>query len=155
MYNSLDVICAAAFLVLGLFGYHIGAVASIFYIASGFVGVFVAQKYAATLHVNFIVLFVVVTLGLIAFGMFSRALARLFLLGFIDRLAGFVIGVVLGTALLSVALGAVCEKLPEPAQKKIEASYVAKHVVPVAMKKLPGLRDLSETVCNKAGGICK
>ncbi len=154
MYNSVDIICAAALLVLGLFGYHTGAIASVFYLISGFAGVFVAQKFSATLHVPFAVLFLAVTLGLIAFGIFSRAMARLFLLGFFDRLVGFGIGVVLGIFLLAVVLAPGAEKFSQSVKDKVHASYVSKRLLPLVMAKLPGLKDVSETVC-KTGGICK
>lgn len=144
MYNSVDIICGAILLILGLFGYHTGAIASVFYVASGFVGVFVAQKYATNLHVNFVVLFLAVTLGLIAFGMFSRAMARLFLLGFFDRAAGFIIGALLGVALLAVALEPAAEKFSEPMRIKIHNSYTAKRLLPKALAAIPALKDISD-----------
>jgi uncharacterized membrane protein required for colicin V production len=154
MYNSVDIICAAVLLVLGLFGYRTGAIASIFYLVSGFAGVLAAQKFSAALHVPFAVLFLAVTLGLIAFGIFSRAMARLFLLGFFDRLAGFGIGVVLGIFLLAVLLAPVSEKFSPSVKNKVHAAYVSKRLLPLVTAKLPGLKDVSETVC-RTGGICK
>ena len=157
MYNSVDIICAAALLILGLFGYHTGAIASVFYLASGFVGVFIAQKFAAALHVNFMVLFVAATLALIAFGMFSRALAHLFMLGFFDRLAGFIIGVLLGAALLSVAIEPAAEKFSEPVKNKIHASFAAKKLAPSVLSKVPRLKDVYDgkfrLPCK--GSLCK
>jgi len=148
MYNSVDVICAALLVILGLFGYHTGAIASIFYAASGFAGVFIAHKYAAALHVNFIVLFAAVTVGLIAFGMVSRAMARLFMLGFIDRLAGFLIGALLGCVVISISLEPVGERVSEPVKNKIHSSYTAKRLAPAILARIPALKDLHDIKFN-------
>jgi hypothetical protein len=74
-------------------------------------------------------------------------MARIFLLGFADRLAGFIIGAVVGCAMLAIAVAPAAEKFSADVKGKIHASYTATRVVPFIFSRVPGLKYLRGVLC--------
>ena len=144
MSNGADIVAALFLITVGLLGYYTGAIMSILYVVGGFAGVFIAQKCAAlSPQISFFWWYLTVVLVLIAMGMMVRWLARVLLLGFADRAAGFCIGMTIGVLLLCLALEPVTAAASAAVKKQIRSSYVATHLVPAVYKRVPRLAAFS------------
>src|SRR5512138_3001461 len=101
MFNFFDIIALAVILLGGYFGLQTGILASTFYVASGFAGLWSAHRYAARLGVNFYLLFALASAAVILLGfLFSRLFKKIFL-GKPDRLIGGLLGLCLGGLIVS------------------------------------------------------
>ena len=96
MFNYFDVIVIALLLGFGYLGYETGILASLFYVLSGFVGIWAAQEFSSKIDLNFYILFFTAAGIVILAGLFIRKLLKTVFLGGFDRMVGTILGIFMG-----------------------------------------------------------
>jgi len=130
------------FLLAGAYcGFKTGIIASIFYIASGFAGMWVAQHYVPVPGVKFYVYFLAAAGGVILLGFVAGKLMRTVSLGAIDRLIGACLGILLGLAVVSTVLVPLSHHLSPKFRKAVTVSYTGSHLIPRLQKIFPQVRQ--------------
>jgi uncharacterized membrane protein required for colicin V production len=137
MFNAFDIAVLAVILLTAYFGSKTGIIASIFYVASSFVGMFVAHRYADAMGLNFYVAFLVSAAVVILIGYLIGKLMKAFFLGLFDRLGGAVLGLVLGVLIAATVLVPVASRMPEKARATAMASYTVARIGPSVRRFVP------------------
>jgi uncharacterized membrane protein required for colicin V production len=143
MFNFFDIIALAFILLGGYFGLQTGILASTFYVASGFVGLWSAHHYAARLGMNFYLLFALAAAVVILLGFLLSRLFKKMFLGKPDRLIGGLLGLCLGVLIVSMALVPAFFHLTPKARDLAASSCTGSRFLPCLEKVLPGIRRFS------------
>ena len=98
MFNIFDIIVIVLVLGFGYLGFETGILASLFYILSGFVGIWAAQEFSAKIDINFYVMFFGGAGIVVLVGLFIRKLLKSIFLGNFDRVIGAFLGIFLGVS---------------------------------------------------------
>ncbi len=143
VFNGFDIIVAIFILVFCLVGFKTGIVSTLFYISSGYIGLFVASKYSAVLKMNFYLVFFLVALATIIAGLIVGQMVREAVLGAADNIFGLVFGGIFGIMFISILMFPVLNKLSWENQVYVVSSYSGSHVIPWVQKMLPPMKELS------------
>ena len=143
MFNGFDIIVLVIVLLFCLAGFKTGIVSTIFSLASGYVGLFVATKYSAQLGMNFYLVFGLLVVAIIALGLFLGNIAQDKLLGTFDNIMGMILGAGFGIMLVSILMFPVLNKLSWKNQVYVVSSYSGIHIIPSVQKLLPPVKELS------------
>jgi membrane protein required for colicin V production len=143
MFNFFDIFVLVIVGSCVYFGYQTGIIASIFYILSGFVGMWAANKFAPNPGVNFYLVFfagagTVVLIGFIIGKIFKKAL-----LGMFDRVAGVVLGIILGLAITGTVVFPIAYHFPESIHNKVINSFSGKKFMPWLRKMYPDIKQFN------------
>lgn len=147
MFTIFDALVIALLALCAYFGFNTGIVASIFYVSSGFAGMWAAHKYAGQLNMNFYLLFILAAAAVILAGFILGKVLRGLLLGVVDKVGGCVFGLALGFTIFAVALLPMSKNFSSSWKTRFDSSISVKKVLPYILKLLPDAKDLSlETV---------
>jgi len=137
MFNIYDCIALALILGGGYLGFETGILASLFYILSGFVGIWAAQEFSSKFDINFYLMFFAGSGAVFLMGLFVRRLLKAMLLGTFDKLIGALLGLVLGVSVSIFIVLSFPPKLSEKSHKVVLTSYTGSHAVPYLEKFFP------------------
>jgi uncharacterized membrane protein required for colicin V production len=137
MFNFFDVIVIALLLGFGYLGYETGILASLFYVLSGFVGIWAAQEFSSRIDINFYMLFFAAAGIVILAGLFIRKLLKAVFLGGLDRMIGAFLGVFLGVSVSIFIVLSFPPKVSEKSRKVVLTSYTGSSAVPFLEKFFP------------------
>lgn len=154
--NWLDLVILAVLLVPALLGLAIGLIGAVTAIVGIIVGIVLASQLQDSLRpvvstffqdqttaraVSFVLVLLVVALASMLLGAVLRRVLSLIMLGWVDKVAGLLVGLLIGALIVS-ALLFVMERVPaEGAQRAVEGSVLAgpfqRTVMPI-VERLPG-----------------
>jgi len=137
MFNIFDVIVIALLLGFGYLGYETGILASLFYILSGFVGIWAAQEFSSRIDINFYLLFFTAAGIVTLVGLFIRKLLKAVFLGGFDRMIGAFLGIFLGVSASIFIVLSFPPKVSEKSRKVVLTSYTGSSAVPFLEKFFP------------------
>ena len=137
MFNFFDGIVLILIIGGGYLGSQTGILASLFYILSGFVGIWAAQEFSSKFDINFYLMFFAGAGAVIMVGLFIRSLLKTVLLGPIDRVVGALLGVFLGVSVSIFIVLSFPTKISENSHKTVLTSYTGSHAVPYLEKFFP------------------
>ncbi len=137
MFNYFDFIVIGLIVCCGYLGFQTGILASLFYILSGFVGIWAAQEFSDKFDTNFYLLFFAAAGIVILVGLFIRRLLRAVFLGAFDRVIGGLLGIFLGVSVSIFIVLSFPPKLSENSHKVVLTSYTGSHAVPYLEKFFP------------------
>lgn len=141
MFNYFDVITLLIVLAACFFGFQTGIIASLFYVASGFIGMFVARTFSPGPGMKFYLFFAAGAGGAILIGfIISRILKKIFL-GTLDRLSGAVLGLLFGVVLISILLLPLSGSLRGEMRKAVLSSCSGSHILPLSRKMFPQFEE--------------
>lgn len=143
MFNFFDIITLGIVLLGGYFGLQTGILASAFYVASGFVGLWSAQRYAARLDMNFYLLFILTAAAVVLVGFLLGRIFKKLFLGKPDRIIGGLLGLFLGVLIVSMALVPVSFHTTPKVRTLVASSYTVSRFLPYLEKILPAVRRFS------------
>ena len=143
MFNIFDIATLALVLLCAYFGYNTGIIASVFYMASGFAGMWAAHAYAARLGLNFYVAFVLAAAVVILIGFILGKIFKAVFLGGLDRLGGVIFGILLGIVIFGVVVFPLTNKLPAHWRRKANQSFSTLKIMPLLRKCLPNINELN------------
>ncbi|MFH1369424.1 MAG: CvpA family protein [Elusimicrobiota bacterium] len=147
MFNIFDVIILIIAILCAYFGFSTGVIASMFYVCSGFAGMWAAHKFSVQLGMNFYLVFAMASIAVVIIGFVLGKILKGLLLGGIDKAGGLVFGVTLGLAVFAVLLFPLSKKLPEKLQNIASTSFSSNKIMPVMKKLLPAISEFDlETV---------
>ncbi|OGS18617.1 MAG: hypothetical protein A2219_02110 [Elusimicrobia bacterium RIFOXYA2_FULL_50_26] len=130
MFNYFDVIVAALMIAGGYFGFQTGGAASLFYMGSGFAGIWTAHRFAHTPGVKYVLFFVAGAGAVILAGFILSRIFKGLVLGMIDRLAGVLIGILLAALIASLAVMGDSPRIPSSLRKTMRTSWYGAHIIP-------------------------
>ena len=136
-----DTLAIAIIAFSAYFGLRTGAIASLFYIISGFTGMWAAQHFARDPGVMFYLVFFATAgiIALIGFGL-SRVAAKLLLSPF-DRIAGSLLGALLGVIIVGVIMFPLTYHLSVRVQQAAQASYGGRYLLPQMQRIFPQVKQ--------------
>jgi uncharacterized membrane protein required for colicin V production len=137
MFNFFDVIVIALVIGFGYLGYETGILASLFYVLSGFVGIWAAQEFSSKIDLNFYILFFTSAGIVILAGLFIRKLLKSVFLGGFDRMVGAFLGVFLGVSASIFIVLSFPPKVSEKSREVVLKSYTGSSAVPFLEKFFP------------------
>jgi uncharacterized membrane protein required for colicin V production len=142
MFNFFDVIVIVVAGLTAFLGFQTGILSSLFYIGSGFVGMWAAQHYAPGTGGEFYLVFVLVAgfVGLVGF-VLSKMLKTVFF-STPDRIVGAVLGIIMGIALVATVFFPVAYHLPASMRKMVASSCSGTHLLPPMKKLFPRVEQL-------------
>lgn len=143
--NGFDIFALVLGLLCFYFGFHTGIIASVFYVASGFVGMWAAQAYAAKFGLNFYVAFLCAAASVALAGFILSRIFRALMLGFFDRIIGGVLGVALAVCIVAMAIVPVSSKFTPAMRSAVVSSYAVKKIVPCFRKMFPRVKHFDIT----------
>jgi len=123
------------------FGYQTGIVASIFYILSGFVGLFMAQKYCPEPNINFYLVFAASAVCVIIIGFLIGKIFNKLLLGTLDRLGGVILGMILGIVMVGVVVFPISYHMPQSIHNKVTQSFSGSKFIPFFQRMFPKMQQ--------------
>lgn len=150
MFNLFDLVAGLVIVAAGFFGYQTGLLASVFYMVSGFVGMFVAQKFAAQLGINFYVLFFLAAAVVVVAGFMLGRLLKSVFLSPADRLSGFLLGAVLGVVVVVAVAVPLAGNLLPKTKKTVETSFSVTRVMPRLQRYVPEVADFTPVQVKRA-----
>jgi uncharacterized membrane protein required for colicin V production len=139
MFNIFDVVVLGVLLLGAYAGSQVGILASVFYVASGFAGLSAAERFARGSNIKFYLVFVAVAAAVIGTGFLLARLFKKIFLGTLDRVAGALLGIVLGVVVTATVLLPLTRFLSARGQEKAAASYTVSHALPRLYEELPQL----------------
>jgi uncharacterized membrane protein required for colicin V production len=142
MFNFFDVIVSIIMLACGYFGFNTGIIASVFYVLSGFAGMWAAQKFSAQLNMDFYLVFGIVALAVILTGFFTGKILKALFLGTIDRIVGAVLGMCLGLVIAALVVFPATKNISPKWRNIMQSSYTEKKVMVQFRKVFPEIREL-------------
>ena len=137
MFNIFDSIVIVLVMGFGFLGFETGILASLFYILSGFVGIWAAQEFTTKIGMGFYLVFFACAGIVVLAGLFIRRLLRAIFLGAFDRLIGAFLGVFLGVSVSVFIVLSFPPKVSEGTRKIVLTSYTGSHAVPFLEKFFP------------------
>ena len=137
MFNAFDLIALAFILGFGYLGFETGILASLFYILSGFVGIWAAQEFSTKIDAKFYLFFFGGAGIVVLAGLFIRKLLSAIFLGSFDRLIGAFLGVFLGISVSIFVVLSFPPKVSDSTRKVVLTSYTGSHAVPFLEKFFP------------------
>jgi uncharacterized membrane protein required for colicin V production len=140
MFNGFDIVVLIVVLLTTFFGSKTGIIASIFYIASSFIGMWVAHRFSAVVGINFYLLFIVTAAVVIFAGYLISKLFHAVLLGPADRIGGGVLGLILGILIVATIVVPLIRHSPSAAKKYALSSFTTTKVLPFTEKAAPIVR---------------
>ncbi|MFC1500865.1 CvpA family protein [Elusimicrobiota bacterium] len=142
MFNYFDVL--TIFVILGLcyLGFRTGIVSNIFYVSSGFIGMFVAHKFYKQLEMDFHLFFISVALCVMIIGFFIGKALRDYKIGRYDRGIGAFLGLILGVLITTAVTGPVFAKISDYTYKMAYNSISGKYIIRVVQKVFPNIKEL-------------
>lgn len=143
MPNLFDAVILLVVFACAYFGFNTGIVASVFYMASGFAGMWAAHEFAARLGMNFYITFAIAAAIVILAGFLLGKIFKGLFLGGLDRAGGMLLGVLLGLVIFGVIVFPLSKKLPEGMRKTAHSSFSTVKVMPVLRKLLPDIGALN------------
>jgi uncharacterized membrane protein required for colicin V production len=143
MPNIFDAAILIIVLLCAYFGFNTGVIASVFYMASGFAGMWAAHEFSVRLGLNFYLTFVLAAAVVILAGFILGKIFKGLFLGGLDRLGGVILGVLLGLVLFGVIVFPLSKKLPAGWQRTAHASFSTVRIMPVLRKLLPDINALN------------
>jgi membrane protein required for colicin V production len=143
MFNIFDAVTLAIVLLCAYFGYNTGIIASLFYMASGFAGMWAAHVYSAKLGMNFYLTFILAAAVVILIGFILGKIFKAVFLGGLDRLGGIVFGILLGIVIFVVIVFPLTKKLPVNWQKKANSSFSTAKIMPILRNYLPNINEMN------------
>lgn len=143
MFNIFDVVSIILILSCAYFGFSTGIIASVFYVSSGYAGMWVAHKFSAQWGMNFYLVFILAAAGVVLIGFILGKVLKGLLLGGFDKFGGLVFGIALGVSIFSVGLYPMIGKLPAKWQDKAYSSFSSAKVMPYMRKLLPEISEFS------------
>jgi len=147
MFNIFDVVILVLVALGAYFGFSTGIIASIFYMSSGFAGMWAAHKFSSQLGINFYILFVLAAGIVVLAGFIIGKIVRGLLLGWLDKAGGLAFGILLGLAVFAVAMFPAAKKVNAKWQDTVQRSFSVKKIMPVMKKFLPAISEFDlETV---------
>jgi uncharacterized membrane protein required for colicin V production len=114
-----------------------------FYMASGFAGMWAAHMYSASLGMNFYLTFILAAAVVILIGFILGKIFKAVFLGGLDRLGGIVFGILLGIVIFGVIIFPLTKKLPAGWQRKAHLSFSSMKIMPVLRHYLPNIDVLN------------
>lgn len=123
------------------FGYKTGIITSLFYILSGFIGMWVAQKYANGLKFDFYVVFMATAASVIIIGFVVSHLIKKLPFIWIDHLCGALLGLILGFVITGTVVFPVSYHFPKKAKDIVVASFTAEKLIPKFQKLFPKVKQ--------------
>jgi len=137
MFNLFDGIVLALIMCGGYLGFETGILASLFYILSGFVGIWAAQEFSDKFDINFYLMFFAGAGIVIVAGILIRRLLKAVFLGTLDRVIGAFLGIFLGVSASIFIVLSFPPKISEKYHKVVLTSYTGSHAVPYLEKFFP------------------
>jgi uncharacterized membrane protein required for colicin V production len=137
MFNYFDGIVLALITIGGYLGFQTGILASLFYILSGFVGIWAAQEFSNKFDANFYLLFFASAGVVIVAGILIRRLLKTVVLGIPDRLIGALLGIFLGVSISIFIVLSFPQKISEKSHEAVLTSYTGSHAIPYLEKFFP------------------
>ncbi len=141
MFNVFDVI---ALLMMGFgayFGFETGIIASIFYISSGFVGMWAAQRYVPEPGLQFYVVFLAGAGVVILAGFVASKILKSVCLGMTDRVVGAFLGLLLGFAIIATVVLPLASHMKGKTQKAVCSSFTGSRMLPSLQKAFPRVKQ--------------
>lgn len=148
--NSYDLF---AFILIGgctYFGYKTGIIASLFYILSGFAGMWAAQSLVKDIDTNFYVIFFMCS-GVVVFaGFFLSKILRKLFLGTVDHAGGAGFGFLLGFVIFALVIFPFSKTMSYRFRKLTYSSYSVRKIIPKFRKMFPNIREFDVEEMQKA-----
>ncbi|HBU68790.1 MAG TPA: hypothetical protein DEE98_00220 [Elusimicrobia bacterium] len=141
MFNYFDLLSIILIVFGAFFGFQTGIIASIFYIASGFAGMWAADRFAEGSGIGFYLIFAAGAGVLIMIGFIAGKLLKAFLLGTVDRVIGLVLGIMLGCVIVGVVVLPVSRHMPAAVRKAAFSSFSGAKIIPFIQKLYPRVKD--------------
>jgi len=139
MFNFIDVIIAALIISGGFFGFQTGAVASIFYLGSGFAGIWAARHFTQGPGIKYFLIFIAgAGLVIIAGFIFSKIFKGL-VLGMLDRIGGVLFGIILAALISFAAVSGNSPRVSSNLRKAMHNSWFGSSLSPKIERTLPTL----------------
>ena len=143
MFNIFDGAAIVIIFLIGFFGFNVGVLMSLFYFVAGFGGAWIAQSYSHKLGVNYYIVFVVAALLFLVIGSVIKKIVGALLLGWIDKLLGFMMGAIIGLWLVISVVYPYALNMDKDVRGITSASYFSQKVLPWLSNKLPITQKLN------------
>ncbi|MBN1621871.1 MAG: CvpA family protein [Endomicrobiales bacterium] len=141
MFNIFDSITLIIIVLSTYFGFRTGVVASLFYVLSGFIGMWAAQTFAPEPKMNFYLVFIA-TAGVVSVvGFVIKSVLKKLFLGWLDHTGGIILGFLLGLVIVSTVLFPVSYHLPKKMREKVVSSFLGRNFMPVLQETFPKVRQ--------------
>lgn len=137
MFNYFDLVVLAVLALSGFFGFQTGILSTVFYVSSGFFGMWAAQKYSQGPGTKFYFIFLAGAGCVILLGFIVQQIFKKVFLGKIDRLIGGALGVLLGLVIVGTVVLPVSHHFSERQRQFIHSSYTGSNIIPVLRKLFP------------------
>lgn len=137
MFNAFDIVCITIVLVFAALGFRTGIIATLIYIASGFIGMWAAHHHAEQLGLGFYAAFIFIVVMVIAGGYFLSKVLHALMFGKWDMIIGSLMGVVLGTMLTVSVVVPLTIKMPVSVQILVARSFASAHLMPTILRTIP------------------
>jgi len=143
MFNIFDGAVIAIIFLIGIFGFKVGVLMSLFYFIAGFGGAWVAQSYSHALGINYYIVFIVVALLLLIIGFVIKRVVGALFLGWLDRSLGFIMGAIIAIWLVISVMYPYTLNMDKAVQGITSVSYFSQKVLPWLNDKFPALQKFS------------
>ncbi|MCK9582367.1 MAG: CvpA family protein [Endomicrobiales bacterium] len=143
MFNIFDGAVIAIIFLIGIFGFRVGVLMSLFYFIAGFGGAWVAQSYARMLGINYYIVFIVAALLLLIIGFVIKRVVGALFLGWLDKSLGFIMGAIIALWLVISVMYPYTLNMDKAVRKITSASYFSQKVLPWLNNKFPVLQKFS------------
>jgi uncharacterized membrane protein required for colicin V production len=141
--NLFDLLVVALLAASIFFGYKTGIVTSIFYVLSGFVGMWAAQSFSSEPKINFYLVFFAAAGVVIIAGFFISHLIKKLPFVWLDHLLGTILGIVLGFVIVGTVVFPISYHFPKHMKNKVAASFTAEKLIPKLQSIFPKVKQFN------------
>jgi uncharacterized membrane protein required for colicin V production len=135
--NFFDIVALAIVALSVYCGYQIGVIASFFYVVSGFVGIWAAQKFSPQPGMNFYLVFFAGVGVVILTGFFISKLLKKLFVEWADRLIGAFIGLALGFVIVGTVVVPLSYHMPKNIKQYVVSSFSGTKFIPKLQAMFP------------------